>query len=50
MNKAEAEILISHLDEDERMDLLMYLAEETNMRVYSSDKDVTYFISTDNDG
>lgn len=46
MNKLEAEKLISHLDADQRVDLLMHLAEEFEYRVYSGNEEKTYFLPT----
>ncbi len=46
LNKIEAEKVISKLDEDQRVDLLMYLAEMFDSRVISEKGyDATYFIS-----
>jgi len=48
MDKHQAQQVVGHLSEDERRDLLMYLAEEFNLRVQDVEgKDVTYFLATD---
>ena len=48
LDKAQSQQVVGHLNEDERHDLLMYLAEEFNVRVLDSEgKDVTYFLCTD---
>ena len=47
MNKIEAEQVVANLDEDQRLDLLMYLAEEFDFHVTKSMIfDDTYFLST----
>lgn len=48
MHKKQAEEVVKELDEDERQDLLMYLAESFNFKVLDEkDRDVTYFLATD---
>jgi hypothetical protein len=48
MNKKEAEKIVSTLDQDDRMDLIMYLAECFDYRVFDTNmpKDITYFLET----
>ena len=48
MTKVECEQIVKDLDEDKRMDLLMYLAEEFGVRVKSNEgEDITYYLATD---
>ena len=47
MNKSEAERVVKDLDEDQRQDLLMYLAEIFESTVHKEGKDVTYYLATD---
>jgi len=47
VNKKEAEKVVGELETDERQDLLMFLAEIFDFRVFDGDDEVTYFLSTD---
>lgn len=48
MNKQEAEKVVGELETDDRHDLLMFLAEVFDYRVFdSTDENVTYFLATD---
>lgn len=48
MDKHQAQQVVGHLSEDERRDVLMYLAEEFNLAVQDAEgHDVTYFLATD---
>lgn len=49
MNKLEAEEFVKDLKEDDRADLIMYLAECFNYRVIDCGTDITYFLSTGTD-
>ena len=46
-NKIAANKFLESLDEDNRLDLLMHLAEEFGVRVLQNGVDVTYFIPTE---
>lgn len=46
MTLAEAEKLLSGVSEDDRMDLLMFLAEQFDCRVQRGGEDITYFLSS----
>lgn len=46
MNIAQAQRVVGHLSEDDRMDLLMMLAEEFECRVSRGGEDITYFLSS----
>ena len=45
-DKIAANKFLESLDEDNRLDLLMHLAEEFGVRVLRNGVDVTYFIPT----
>ena len=47
MHKKTAEEVVKDLDEDQRMDLLMYLAEQFDLKVSNDKEEVTYFLATD---
>lgn len=47
MNKKQAEEIVKNLGEDERRDLLMYLAEVFDFTVRDKNGDATYFLATD---
>lgn len=47
MTKKEAERIIHILEEHERYDLIMYLAEQFDFRVHSAGKDITFFLATE---
>ena len=47
MTKQEAEKVVKDLNDDDRRDLLMYLAEVFDFRVLDDKEDVTYFLATD---
>ena len=49
LNKIEAEKIVSNLNKDERMDLLMYLAEEEEIIAVRDGEDITYFLSSGDD-
>lgn len=47
MTRKEAEKVVEGLNEDERYDLIMHLAEQFGFRVQNEDgEDVTFFLST----
>ena len=47
MNKHQAEMIVKDLNPDKRMDLLMYLAEVFDLRVFKPTfEEVTYVLST----
>jgi hypothetical protein len=46
MTKEQAEKLVAHLGEDERMDLLMYLAELFGFTVHKDKRRASYYLST----
>lgn len=50
MTKQEVAELLKDLSVDERMDVLMHLAEEFQVKVVRGEEDVTYFLSTDDEG
>ena len=45
-DKTSAKKFLESLDEDNRLDLLMHLAEEFGVRVLRNGVDLTYFIPT----
>jgi hypothetical protein len=47
VNKQESEKIVEELEEGDRQDLLMYLAEIFDFRVLDAGEDVTYFLATD---
>lgn len=48
-DKLEAEEFVKDLNQDQRADLIMYLAECFNYRVIDGGTDITYFLSTGTD-
>lgn len=46
MTKEDAEKLVKDLSDDERYDLIMYLAEHFGFQVYKEGEDITFFLST----
>lgn len=47
MNRIKAEEIVTNLGEDERLDLLMHLAEDFDYQIIDyNGRDVTFFLST----
>ena len=45
-DKSAAKKFLKPLNEDDKLDLLMYLAEEMGLRIFKNEEDITYFIPT----
>ena len=46
MTITEAQELLANVSDDDRMDLLMFLAEQFDFSVFRGGEDITYFLST----